>query len=101
MQTAKSIAAVVFGILVLVLIVFAARFVGDKIKERFTTPKTVITSNVPTVVENTPMVEDTYTATYSAVPKTGPIEVFYLLSGECIGRIAISAFPDSSGGFRH
>lgn len=84
MSTAKNILAVVLGILVLILVVLLARWVGDKIKERFTTPKTVVTTNPP--VETVPNTTTTNPeasptpVTYKAIPKTGP-EFVYLFTG--------------------
>jgi len=78
METAKTIAAVILGILILVGVVLLAKFVGDKIREKYLTPKTVVTDIAPTpnliVPEEMPK-----TATYSAIPKTGPREFGYFL----------------------
>lgn len=82
METSKTIIAVVLGIVILIGVVILAKFVGDKIREKYLTPKTVITNTVPSpnliIPEETSVLK---TTTYSAIPKTGPMEAFYLFSG--------------------
>ncbi len=82
MSVAKNILAVILGILFLIFVVLLARWAGDKIKERFTTPKTVVVTNTsaPVVVVEPPPTA-TYSAAISNIPKTGPVEIFYVFSG--------------------
>lgn len=82
MGTTKTIVAVILGIAILLGVVILSKFVGDKIREKYLTPKTIITNTIPSpnliIPEETPALK---TSTYSAIPKTGPAEVFYLFSG--------------------
>lgn len=74
----KATAAIV-GILLVVLLVVAAKWTGDKIRERLTKPKPIA------VVEQTPadnlLGEKTKSATYSAIPETGPNDWLYAVVG--------------------
>ena len=82
MEVLKKVLAVVFGILLLVLVVFVARWVGDKIRERYFAPKVIVTTNAPeSIVIDTQPTMIPKVATYSAIPKTGPAEIMYLMSG--------------------
>jgi hypothetical protein len=59
--------------LVLVVVVLAARWTGEKIRERFLSPaKPPVTVYQPGNSQNNPSSEKSKTATYSAIPETGP-----------------------------
>lgn len=76
----RQVVAAIVGILVIVALVLLARWTGDRIRERFLAPK------VPSPVQVTPVEEQekpaatgTNTATYSAIPATGPNDLGYAL----------------------
>ncbi len=79
METARKIAAVIVGIFILVLIVLAARWVGEQIRERFFTPKpVVVTTPAPTLPVTPTPITEIPGATPSAIPSTGPNDLGYL-----------------------
>ncbi|MCL4397691.1 hypothetical protein M1403_01540 [Patescibacteria group bacterium] len=87
-ERARQAAAIIVGIILLVLVVLLARWTGERIRERFLTPK-------PPVVTSTPPEENTEsatpssllnnggskTSTVSAIPSTGPEDFGYLVMG--------------------
>ncbi len=79
MESARKIIAVVIGIAMLIFLVLVAKWTGEKIRERFFTPKPIITNQIlpqqPVIVEDAPV------ATYAAIPKTGPAETGLILLG--------------------
>lgn len=78
----RQIVAAIVGIFVIILLVLFARWTGDKIRERFLTPKPVtkIAQTVPTSVEPT-QPEVSPASTVSAIPSTGPADFGYYLLG--------------------
>lgn len=87
MEVLRNILAAVFGIIILIFVILLARWTGEKIRERFFTPKQIVT-----VQETTPpslmdqkidqKTDQKSAATpVSTIPSTGPAEVIYLLSG--------------------
>lgn len=83
MEAARKVLAVIVGILILVIVVFAARFIGQKIQQRIFTPKTVVTENLPVVpVQTSPsLITKNNIATISAIPKTGPEDIGFVVMG--------------------
>ncbi len=72
------------GILVIVVLVVLARWTGDRIREKFLTPKPVIetqTTQTNQTAQTTQNVaqEPPKVSTYSVIPSTGPKEEAYLL----------------------
>ncbi|MCL4390480.1 MAG: hypothetical protein M1484_00310 [Patescibacteria group bacterium] len=96
-ETLRKILAAVIGLLIIIALIIAAKWTGDQIRQKFFTPKT------PTMVEQTvpaqqtqPLAQNSPTATYSAIPSTGPREdamvllVFFALAGVVTLRFAKS-----------
>lgn len=86
METARKVAAVLVGVLVLVVVVLLARWVGEQVRGRIFTPKTVVTAPAPTAPEVTTekpslLTEEQKQATVSAIPKTGPVDFLFPLIG--------------------
>lgn len=94
MERARQIAAVFAGILVIIVLIVMARWTGDQIKQRFLTPKmateaaSLQAENMsqspapaePTAGSNTVTPSPSQankTATYSAIPSTGPEDIGY------------------------
>ncbi len=80
METLRKIIAAIVGILIIIAIILLAKWVGDQVREKFLTPKSTVTVQQTQPTEN-PTVEATSssTATYSAIPQTGPKEESYAL----------------------
>lgn len=75
MDLLRKILTLLLAALVLVIIVLAARWTGEKIRERFLQPaKPPITVYQPGITSTNITTNSTKTATYSAIPKTGPEE---------------------------
>ncbi len=85
----RQIAAAIVGILVIVVLVLLARWTGDKIRERFLTPKPAVVSQ-PAPIVQIPKEENKVltSATYSAIPSTGPNDWAYV----ALGTMAILGF---------
>lgn len=86
MEGARKVAAIILGVVVLVGIILAARWTGEQIRQRFFAPRPTIITSVPAPApENQESLmnlpKKSPVATTSAIPKTGPAEVFYLFSG--------------------
>lgn len=86
MENARKIAAAVVGILVLVVVFFLAKLAGDQIRQRFLKPKTPVSVTVntkPVVNESNNLLNEKpeQTATYSAIPSTGPNDWIYVVLG--------------------
>ncbi len=83
METTRKVLAIVIGLLIIVAVVLLARFVGDKVREKFLMPKPVakVSQVVPAEQAEAPQVMMTAnkSATYSAIPATGPESFGYLL----------------------
>lgn len=75
----RKIVAVIVGLIVIILIVLLAKWLGDQIRDRFfnTTPA-VVTTTDGTII-STPSANPRRTATYSAIPSTGPNDAGYAL----------------------
>jgi len=82
----KRIFAILVGVLILVAVIFVARWVGEKIRENFlkpATPQVVVlppdnTNSLTTDLTNTNP-GGNKTASYSAIPKTGPEEMGFVM----------------------
>jgi nitrate/nitrite transporter NarK len=73
MDLFKRVLGLVVAALVLVVVVLAARWTGEKIRERFLFPaKPPVTVYQPGNSQNNSSSEKSKTATYSAIPQTGP-----------------------------
>ncbi len=70
MGSLKNVIAAGLGILMLILVILAARWTGEKIREKFFKPKTII----PVITQTTQP-----TASVSAIPATGPNNLNYYL----------------------
>lgn len=85
MESSRKIAAGLIGVLVLIFLFFAAKWTGDRIRERFLKPKSpavVATTKPPTTTSDNLLGEKaTPTATYSAIPSTGPNDLLYVIAG--------------------
>ncbi len=76
MSSLRNVIAAFLGILMLILVILAARWTGEKIREKFFQPK-----NIPSVVVQKPQPKSEPTASVSAIPKTGPsILNYYFLA---------------------
>lgn len=83
----RKIVAAVIGLVVIILIVLAAKWIGDRVRERFfpggltPTPTPVITvTPVPSgYVTLTPSGGPTAVPTYSRIPATGPEDYAYIV----------------------
>lgn len=85
MELSRKITAAIIGVLIIIGLFFAAKWTGDRIRERFLKPKapSVVTTVKPKPTKNDNLLGDktTQTATYSAIPSTGPYDIFYLIAG--------------------
>ena len=92
METLRKIIAAVIGILIIVALIFFAKWLGDRIRERIfptTSNAQKVVNTTPTVaapaptrnVPGTTKVITGKSATMSAIPATGPVETAYLLFG--------------------
>lgn len=82
MELLRKILAILIGILILIGIVLLAKWVGDRVREKFFTKKTSVVQvippeDVPTESRST----GSNTATYSAIPTTGPNDILYVVVG--------------------
>lgn len=78
--TRKVLAALV-GLFVIIVLVLSAKWVGDKVREKFFTPKgPTVNSQIIPVEDNTAQ-ETGNQSTASAIPKTGPADVGYFVMG--------------------
>lgn len=80
MERVRQITAVFVGILVIVVLILLARWTGDKIRERFLSPKPVVVTKPASIVQT--LKEENKVlpaATYSAIPSTGPANFGYFL----------------------
>ncbi len=91
MERTRQISLVVIGFLIIVILILAARWTGDQIKQRFLTPKNIsqseVNSSQTSTRENsaagTPAVgvpgeSVTKVTTPSAIPSTGTREIGYI-----------------------
>lgn len=92
-DTLRKIVAAIVGLIVIILIVLLAKWLGDRIRERFvSTPPTVQTIPPEEITESTPSGDLTFdprTGTYrastaSAIPATGPNDVAYIIMATLI-----------------
>lgn len=79
-DSGRKVVATLVGIVMIVLLVLTAKWTGDQIRNRLARPQPIA------VVEQTPTGdllgdETTKTATYSAIPATGPADLGYVLLG--------------------
>lgn len=85
METLRNILAAVFGIIILVFVILLARWTGEKVRERFFTPKQIVTvqeTTPPSLMDQkTDDKKPSTTSSVSTIPSTGPAEAIYLLSG--------------------
>ena len=84
METSRKVAAAVIGLVIIIGLFFVAKWTGDQIRNRFLKPKAPVV--VVTTTKTTPMKKDnllgdkaTTTASYSAIPSTGPNDWMYLV----------------------
>lgn len=73
--------AAVVGAVVILTLIFVAKWTGDQIRMRFLTPKQVLTEVAETKKPEAVLGTDAAkgTATYSAIPATGPNDLGYAL----------------------
>lgn len=100
METGRKVVAAIVGIIVIILLVLLARWVGDQVRQRFFSSNTVIneqTVQVPQAIPTTDLIVDrnaTKSATLSAIPATGPVETFYVIASFLaltgLGSVALS-----------
>lgn len=76
----RKIAAAVVGVIVIILFVLAAKWLGDRIKERFFPGTVVVVTPTPTPVLPG-YVSVTPVPTYSTSPATGPADSLYIIVG--------------------
>ena len=78
METVRKLTAAIVGIIIIIAIILLAKWVGDRVRERFFQPRqpVVIQQQTP---KQTQDADSAKTATYSAIPSTGPKETAYLL----------------------
>ncbi|KKU92477.1 MAG: hypothetical protein UY21_C0001G0100 [Microgenomates group bacterium GW2011_GWA1_48_10] len=85
-DTIRKIVAAVIGIIIIILLVLLAKWVGDKIRERFLTPKTptATTQEIPPE-DSTPVSTPSGTTyppsgqpPYTTIPATGPEDWAYV-----------------------
>lgn len=93
METLKKVVAAIIGILIIVALIFLAKWLGDRIRERVfpakTETETVTQVAQPNVVKPLPIrvkqanitPNNAKLATISATPATGPYDAIYLLLG--------------------
>ncbi|MBI3559122.1 hypothetical protein HY085_01885 [Candidatus Gottesmanbacteria bacterium] len=72
MSGSRNIIAAFLGILMLILVILAARWTGERIKEKFSQPK-----NITSVVVQKSQSKPDPTASISAIPVTGPNNLNY------------------------
>lgn len=92
METLRKIVAAIIGILIIIALIFLAKWLGDRIRERVfpakTETKTVTQTTQPNVIKPLPTraqpgttVKNAKLATISATPATGPYDAVYLVLG--------------------
>lgn len=85
-DSGRKVAGALVGIILVVLLVLAAKWTGDQIRNRLVKPQPIA------VVEQTPtgslLGDNTKTATYSAIPATGPADLGYAF----LGFLALAGF---------
>lgn len=85
MEGTRKVLAVVIGVIILILVVLVAKWVGEQIRQRFLTPKPPVSAPAPQVPEipeeTTPLLPTPPMATISAIPRTGPEDAGYLIIG--------------------
>lgn len=83
----RKIVAAIVGLIVIILIVLAAKWIGDRVRERFF-PGGITPTPIPTVsitptpsgyVTLAPSGMPTLVPTYSNIPKTGPEDYAYVI----------------------
>ncbi len=78
----RNVVAAIVGVILIVILVFVAKWTGDKIREKFSKPKPepiVVSQQIPSGSLLTDNIKKT--ATYSAIPKTGPNDWLYAVVG--------------------
>jgi len=82
-DSGRKVVAALVGVVLIILFVLAAKWTGDKIRERFspTKPQPVAVIEQPKSDNNLLGSNTTNTATYSAIPKTGPNDWLYAVTG--------------------
>lgn len=84
MESSRKVLAGIMGILVIVVLILLAKWTGDRIRERFLKPKTPVAVVTTQPVKTDNLLGDTTTdntATYSAIPSTGPNDWLYAVAG--------------------
>lgn len=82
MERGRQVAAAIVGIFVIIVLIFLARWTGDRIKEKFLVPKpAVVTQIKPAPVETATNPQVAPVSTVSAIPATGPADFGYFLIG--------------------
>lgn len=79
-DTGRKIVAALVGVVLIVLLVIVAKWTGDQIRSRLVKPQPVAVVEQP-VSENLLGDNTNQTATYSAIPSTGPNDWLYAVSG--------------------
>ncbi len=81
-DTGRNVVAAIVGVILIVVLVFAAKWTGDKIREKLSKPKpepVVVRQEIP---QNSLLNDNAKKATsYSAIPKTGPNDWLYVVVG--------------------
>lgn len=78
----RNVVAAIVGIILIVILVFAAKWTGDQIREKFSKPKpepVIVSQQIPSDSLLTDKVKKT--VTYSAIPETGPNDWLYAVVG--------------------
>lgn len=87
MERARQIAAIIVGILLIIVLILVARWTGDRIREKFLTPKApslVETTKTSPVYQPVPAAQEQTLSnpsgsSLSAIPSTGPADFGYLV----------------------
>lgn len=85
-DTIRKVVAAIVGLIVIILIVLLAKWLGDRIRERFFENNPPVVETIPPEDSNesTPSgkpIYDPKTGTYSAIPATGPNDFGYAMIG--------------------
>ena len=97
MELLRKIFAALIGIIILILVVLVAKWTGEKIKEKFFSPKTPSVIEVENSTEGSNLVINKNKETYTSIPQTGP-ELFGLvaLGFSAVGGVATRFFSKKS-----
>ena len=76
----RKIVAAVIGIIVIILIVLAAKWIGDRIRDRFF-PSSPTPTSTPTVTQLPTNIATPTITPPGQIPSTGPMDIGYVLIG--------------------